>query len=142
MQQGSSPTSQEVQQPAYSDPFPTLSTSTYWLGKFPAYALPKYGMTMVTLAVAEEFRKHRIAANTLWLRTLIATEAVRFMRPEHFRKSRKPAIMADAAYSIVMSDSRATTCRSFLDEDRLREEGLRTSCGIGPSQTSNPCPTC
>lgn len=103
---------------------PPLSTSTYWLGKFPAYALSKYGMTMVTLAVAEEFRKDGIAANTLWPRTLIATEAVRFMRPENMHRSRTPAIMADAAYSIITSDSRTTTGKSFLDEDRLRDDGV------------------
>jgi citronellol/citronellal dehydrogenase len=103
---------------------PPLSTSTYWLGRFPVYALSKYGMTMLTLAVAEEFRQDGIAANTLWPRTLIATEAVRFMRPENYHRSRTPAIMADAAHSIVTSDSRQVTGISFLDEDRLRADGV------------------
>ncbi len=103
---------------------PPLSTSTYWIGKFPVYALSKYGMTMLTLGVAEEFRADGIAANTLWPRTLIATEAVRFMRPESFHRSRSPAIMADAAYSIITADSRRVTANSFLDEDRLRADGV------------------
>lgn len=103
---------------------PPMSLSTYWTGRFPAYALSKYGMTMLTLAVAAEFKREGIAANTLWPRTLIATEAVRFMRPENFQRSRMPAIMADAAYSIVTSDSRENTGNSFLDEDRLRDIGV------------------
>lgn len=103
---------------------PPMSISTYWLSKFPAYALSKYGMTMVTLAVGEEFKRDGIAANTLWPRTLIATEAVRFMRPENYQRSRTPAIMADAAYSIVTSNSREVTGNSFLDEDRLRADGI------------------
>jgi citronellol/citronellal dehydrogenase len=103
---------------------PPLSLSSFWLGKFPVYALSKYGMTMLTLAVAEEFRLDGVAANTLWPRTLIATEAVRFMRPENYHRSRIPAIMADAAYSIVTSSSREVSGRSFLDEDRLRDDGV------------------
>lgn len=103
---------------------PPLSSSLFWFGKFPTYALSKYGMTMLTLGVAEAFRVEGVAANTLWPRTLIATEAVRFMRPEHFHRSRKPAIVADAAYSIVTADSREVTGNSFLDEDRLRATGV------------------
>ena len=59
------------------------------------YTLSKYGMSMVTFRMAEEFRPDGIAFNALWPRTTIATVAI-----EHalggiamIRMSRRPEIM-------------------------------------------------
>ena len=117
---------------------PPLPTTDHWLGMFPGYALSKYGMTMLTLGVAAEFRAQGVAGNTLWPRTLIATKAVEFMRPENYRRSRSPTIMAEAAYSIIAADSRIVSGNTFFDEDRLRDTGItdfdrfRTTAEVEP----------
>jgi citronellol/citronellal dehydrogenase len=102
---------------------PPLNLRPHWLGIHPAYTLSKYGMSLLALGVAEEFREAGVAANTLWPRTLIATSALNVAAPGHVERARKPEIMADAAYWILTQDSRETSGRSFLDEEVLR------SCG-------------
>ena len=76
--------------------------------------------------MAEEFRAAGIAFNALWPRTAIATAAVRNLLGggEAVARSRKPEIVADAAYAILDRDSRSCTGQFFIDEDVLREEGL------------------
>jgi citronellol/citronellal dehydrogenase len=103
---------------------PPISTAAKWYGRYAAYAISKYGMTMCTLGIAEEFRPDGIAANSLWPRTMVATDAVRVHYEDEYRRSRHPAIMADAAYSIVTKDSRTFSGNSLIDEDFLRDEGV------------------
>jgi hypothetical protein len=44
---------------------------------------------------------------------------------EDFRKkSRKPEIMADAAYAIITQDSRSCTGNFFIDDTLLRQQGV------------------
>jgi citronellol/citronellal dehydrogenase len=87
--------------------------------------MAKYGMSMCTLGMAEELRPQRIAVNSLWPRTTIATAAIEVNFPEMIlRASRKPAIVADAAYAILARDSRRATGNFYIDETVLREEGV------------------
>jgi citronellol/citronellal dehydrogenase len=87
--------------------------------------MAKYGMSMCTLGMAEELRAFGIAVNSLWPRTTIATAAIEVNFPEAILKaSRKPAIMADAAYAILNRDSRRATGHFYIDEAVLREEGV------------------
>jgi citronellol/citronellal dehydrogenase len=102
---------------------PPLNLRPHWLGIHPAYTLSKYGMSLLALGVAEEFRKAGVAANTLWPRTLIATSALNVAAPGHVERARKPEIMADAAYWILTQASREVSGRSFLDEEVLRAAG-------------------
>jgi citronellol/citronellal dehydrogenase len=102
---------------------PPLNLRPHWLGLHPAYTLSKYGMSLLALGVAEEFRKAGVAANTLWPRTLIATSALNLAAPGQAERARKPDIMADAAYWILTQDSRAVSGHSFLDEEVLRSAG-------------------
>lgn len=102
---------------------PPLNLRPHWLGIHPAYTLSKYGMSLLALGVAEEFRKAGVAANTLWPRTLIATSALNVAAPGHVERARKPEIMADAAYWILTQASREVSGRSFLDEEVLRAVG-------------------
>ena len=96
-----------------------------WFKDHVAYTLSKYGMSMCTLGMAEEFRAQGIAVNSLWPRTTIATAAIAVNFPEAILKaSRKPAIMADAAYAIFNHDSRAATGHFYIDEVVLREAGV------------------
>ncbi|MCI5038160.1 NAD(P)-dependent oxidoreductase [Cognatishimia sp. D5M38] len=103
---------------------PPISTQGTWYGRYLAYAISKYGMTMCTLGFAEEFREQGVAANSLWPRTMISTDAVRVYYPEDYATGRKPDIMADAAYAIVTKDSRKFSGNAVIDEDFLRQEGV------------------
>jgi citronellol/citronellal dehydrogenase len=104
---------------------PPLNMKAKWFKNHVAYTMSKYGMSMCTLGMAEELRSEGIAVNSLWPRTTIATAAVEVNFPkEIFESSRKPEIMADAAYAIVTSNSREVTGNFFIDEDVLRSHGV------------------
>jgi len=78
------------------------------------------------MGMSEEFRKDGIAFNCLWPKTIIATAAIQNILggEEAIKKSRKPEIVADAAYAILTRDSKTCTGNFFIDEDVLREEGV------------------
>lgn len=104
---------------------PPLNMAARWFKGHVGYTMAKYGMSMCTLGMAEEFRADGIAVNALWPRTTIATAAIEVNFPEAIlRASRKPAIMADAAHAILRRDSRRATGNFYIDEAVLREEGI------------------
>ncbi|MCK6065935.1 MULTISPECIES: SDR family oxidoreductase [Microbacterium] len=105
---------------------PPLNTTPKWLGAHTGYSLAKFGMTMVTLGMAEEFADRGIAANTLWPRTTIATAAVQnILGGERIMAaSRTPEIYADAAYEVLTTLSRERTGQSLIVEDVLTEAGV------------------
>lgn len=103
---------------------PPINLNKHWLGGHIPYTVTKYSMTLMTLGLAEELRSAGVAANCLWPKTTIATAAVEFaIDTSLLDKSRTPAIMADAAYEILTSDSRSLTGETLIDEDILREQG-------------------
>jgi citronellol/citronellal dehydrogenase len=103
---------------------PPIDLDPKWLGPHPAYTASKYGMSMLALGMAAEFRESGIAVNGLWPRTIIATAALNVARAGAAEQGRTPDIMADAAYQILTSDSRQFSGRLYLDEQVLREAGI------------------
>ena len=105
---------------------PPISLAEHWLAKFPGYLLSKYGMTLATLAFAGEFRAQGVAANCLWPRTTIATDAVTNLLGgrEALRHARVPAIVADAAYAVLTTQGQQLTGRTLIDDEVLRERGV------------------
>lgn len=104
---------------------PPLNMQEKWFAPHLAYTMSKYGMSLCTLGMAHEFKSDGIAVNCLWPRTTIATAAIEFNFPEAvLRASRKPAIVADAAYAVVTRDSHACNGNFFIDEEVLREQGV------------------
>ena len=105
---------------------PPISLQPRWLGPHIAYTIAKYGMSLCTLGMAEEFKGDGIAFNALWPKTLVATAAVQNLLggDAAMAKSRKPEIMADAAYAIFTRDAREYTANLALAEDVLAEEGV------------------
>jgi citronellol/citronellal dehydrogenase len=105
---------------------PPLSMDPRWAKGHVAYTIAKYGMSLCTLGMAEEFRAERIAFNSLWPRTLIATAAVRNLLggEQAMARSRKPELVADAAHAILTRPSSECTGNFFLAEDVLAEEGI------------------
>jgi citronellol/citronellal dehydrogenase len=104
---------------------PPLNMSAKWFQNHVAYTMAKYGMSMCVLGMAAEFKEEGIAVNALWPRTTIATAAIHHIGGEEMmRQSRKPEIVADAAYAILTSDSRTCTGNFFIDEVLLRSRGV------------------
>jgi citronellol/citronellal dehydrogenase len=106
---------------------PPLNFDMKWFTPHLAYTLTKYNMSLMSAAWAEEFKKDGIASNSLWPGTLIATAAVKNLLggEKLFQVSRKPDIMADAAFYILGKNAGTTTGNHFIDEDVLRGEGIR-----------------
>jgi len=105
---------------------PPLNLDTKWFAQHGPYTVTKYGMSMLTLGMSEEFKKYGISVNSLWPKTMIATAAIEFElgSRDAFKRARIPAIMADAAHAILVSQARSITGRLLIDEDILREQGV------------------
>jgi citronellol/citronellal dehydrogenase len=105
---------------------PPISLKPRWLGPHIGYTLAKYGMSLLTLGMAEEFREAGIAFNALWPKTLVATAAVQNLLggDAAMAQSRRPEIVSDAAYEVLTRDSRQCTANLFLVEDVLAEAGV------------------
>ena len=114
---------------------PPIALQSTWVGSAPAYTFKKYGMTLLTLGFAAEFRERGIAANALWPKTTIATAAVKNLLGGDavIKASRTPEIVADAAYFILDSNARATTGNTYIDEDVLRAHGISDFAGYAVS---------
>ncbi|MDQ6607209.1 MAG: NAD(P)-dependent oxidoreductase [Actinomycetota bacterium] len=110
---------------------PPLSLNPKWFGGHVAYTIAKYGMSMCTLGMAEEFRGDGIAFNSLWPRTIIATAAVQNLLggDAAMARSRKPEIMADAARAIFTRPSRECTGNFFIDDEVLAQDGISDLSG-------------
>ena len=119
---------------------PPINLNPRWLEHHLAYTMAKYGMSLCVLGHAAEFRKHGIAVNGLWPKTLIATAALRLVPDVDVETARKPEIVADAAHAILVRDSRACTGNFFIDEDVLVEEGLTDleKYRVNPSKPLSP----
>ncbi len=120
---------------------PPLNLDPKWFAPHAAYSISKYGMSLCALGMAREFAADGIAVNCLWPRTTIATAAIEFNFPEAvLRASRKPAIMADAAYHILTRGSRECTGNFFVDEDVLRDAGVADfgQYAVAPGQALCP----
>ncbi|XP_039287045.1 hydroxysteroid dehydrogenase-like protein 2 isoform X2 [Nilaparvata lugens] len=124
---------------------PPLNMAPHWFKDHLAYTMAKYGMSMCVLGMAEEFRSDKIAVNALWPKTAIHTAAIEMLTgPESGRHSRKPEIVADAAYAILCKDPTTATGNFFIDEDVLRQEGLTQAqidaYACDPSNNANLMP--
>lgn len=94
-----------------------------WFSQHTAYTMSKYGMTLSAYGLASEL-KGSIGVNTLWPKTAIWTAAMNMLAGEDSRKgSRKPSIVADAAYAIACRD-KSVSGNFFIDEEVLKEEGV------------------
>jgi citronellol/citronellal dehydrogenase len=105
---------------------PPLNMKAKWFAGHVAYTMAKYGMSMCTLGMSEEFRKIGVAVNSLWPETAIATAAVKNLLggDEMIKGSRTPEIMADAAYIILNRPAKSCTGNFFLDVEILEDEGI------------------
>lgn len=105
---------------------PPLNMEARWFAPHVAYTMAKFGMSMCVLGMAEEFRSEGIAFNALWPRTTIATAAIQNLLggDQMMKLSRKPEIMADAAYAIFNKPSRDLTGQFLIDDEVLKADGV------------------
>ncbi|MBI4041198.1 MAG: NAD(P)-dependent oxidoreductase [Deltaproteobacteria bacterium] len=104
---------------------PPLTMKKEWFSQHLAYTMSKFGMSECVLGMHEEFKEDGIAVNALWPKTTIATSAVTHVLGSELSKhSRKPQIVADAAYWILTQESKSCTGNFFIDENVLREQGI------------------
>ena len=47
-----------------------------WFASYAPYTITKYGMSMLTLGMNQEFASYGVSVNSLWPRTIIATAAL------------------------------------------------------------------
>jgi citronellol/citronellal dehydrogenase len=106
---------------------PAISLASQWLAPHAPYTLSKYGMTLLSMGMAEEFRPYGIGVNCLWPKTIIATAAIAFAVGDEtmLQHARKPDIMADAAFEMVRSEPATFTGQTLLDETILRRRGYK-----------------
>jgi len=117
---------QKAENPHILNMSPPLNMDPKWFAHHLAYTMSKYGMSMCVLGMAEEFKKDGIAVNALWPRTAIATAAVRNLLggKASINHSRKPEIVADAAYLIITKPSKECTGNFFIDDEVLIKNGI------------------
>jgi citronellol/citronellal dehydrogenase len=105
---------------------PPLDMKEKWFAPHTGYTIAKFGMSLVVLGLAGELRGKGIAVNALWPHSVIATAAVQNLLGGDalIRQSRKPDIMADAAYAIFNKAAREFTGRFLIDDTFLAENGV------------------
>jgi citronellol/citronellal dehydrogenase len=102
-----------------------LNLNPRWFAGHTAYTMAKYGMSMCVLGMAAEFQGQGLAVNALWPKTLINTAALNLIPGIDPETGRTPEIMADAAYAILIRDSKTCTGNFFIDEEVLATEGVK-----------------
>ena len=105
---------------------PPINMDPKWFAHYGPYTVTKYGMSMLTIGMAEEYKRYGISVNSLWPQTLISTAAIEFEGggKAALAKGRLPAIMADAAYEILSTENSELTGQIIIDETLLRERGV------------------
>lgn len=105
---------------------PPLNMDRKWFPKHLAYTMSKYGMSMIVLGLSGELKKYRISVNALWPKTTIATAAVKNLLggEQLMMHSRKPEIVADAAFAILSKAGGEHSGNFYLDEEVLIQHGV------------------
>lgn len=105
---------------------PPPDLNPIWFAHYPAYTLSKYNMSLLTIGWAQEFKRYGIGVNALWPMTTIATSAIKNLLGGDMlmNRSRKPEIVADAAFHILSRPAKECTGNTFLDEDVLKVAGI------------------
>lgn len=89
------------------------------------YMITKMGMARLAIGIAEEHRDDKIAANALWPRTIIESQASINWGLSTRDQWRTPEILCDASMAIFAQEPPAYTGHQALDEEVLKDlEGM------------------
>jgi citronellol/citronellal dehydrogenase len=86
-----------------------------------AYMISKLGMARIAIGLAAEHLKDNVAANALWPRTIIESQASINWSMADRSQWRTPEILCDASLAIVGQQPRTSTGRQWIDEEALTE---------------------
>ncbi len=113
---------------------PPLDMSPKWFKNHTAYTMAKYGMSMCTLGMAEEFKPFGIGVNSMWPLTAIDTAAVRNVLggDQMAKMSRTPEILSDCAHMMLIKDPKHFTGNFVVDEQFMRAEGMTDFAQYAP----------
>ncbi len=103
-----------------------------------AYAISKFGMTLIAHGLAEEVADKNVAANALWPATMIESYATINWGLGTPALWRKPEILADATIKIFAKEPKSFTGHALIDEDFLRAEGVTDFTQYRCDPTSEP----
>ncbi len=105
---------------------PPLDMREKWFAGSTGYSMAKFGMSLLVLGLAGELRERGIAVNALWPRSTIATAAIKNLLGGErvMAMSRKPEIMADAAYAVFHKPAREFSGHFLIDDSFLAAEGV------------------
>ena len=103
---------------------PPLDMQQKWFAPYTAYAMAKFNMSIIALGLSGELRG-KVAVNTLWPRTTIATAAIKNLLGGDIvmQRSRKPDIIADAAYALFQKPV-SFSGNFLIDDTFLAGEGV------------------
>ncbi len=103
---------------------PPLDMQQKWFAPYTAYAMAKFNMSIIALGLSGELRG-KVAVNTLWPRTTIATAAIKNLLGGDvvMQRSRKPDIIADAAYALFQKPV-SFSGNFLIDDTFLAGEGV------------------
>lgn len=106
---------------------PPLNLAPKWFKNFGPYTVTKYGMSMLTISMAEEYKRYGISVNSLWPKTVISTAAVEFEsgNASTVKMGRHPKIMADAAFEIIKTEKQGLSGELLIDEELLLSRGYQ-----------------
>jgi citronellol/citronellal dehydrogenase len=84
-----------------------------------AYMISKLGMARLAIGLAAEHKNDNIAANALWPRTIIESQASINWKMSDRSQWRTPEILCDASLAIFAQEPRTSTGNQWIDEDAL-----------------------
>lgn len=103
-----------------------------------AYGISKLGMTLLTIGLAQELRRHAVAVNSLWPATIIESQASvnhRLGTPAMWRKA---DILVDCVLRLAQKPPAEFSGQAVIDEDFLRAEGVTDFGGYACVPGTNP----
>lgn len=105
---------------------PPIDMDKGWFAGTLPYTMAKYGMSLCVQGLSQEFSRQGVGVNALWPETGIATAAVANLLggDAALQCCRKPEIVADAAYEILIRNSRECTGNFFIDSEVLASVGV------------------
>ena len=105
---------------------PPINLDPRWFAGHPAYTMAKYGMTLAALGFAHELGQKGVSSTCLWPATLVATDAIGNLPggDQMIKVSRKPDIVADAAWEVLTTEGQGLNGQTLIDEELLRARGV------------------
>jgi citronellol/citronellal dehydrogenase len=89
-----------------------------------AYCVSKFGMTLLSMGLAQEAQPHNIAVTSLWPATIIESQASINWKLGDRSLWRKPQIITDCVLRIVTRPAAELSGQALIDEDFLRSQGV------------------